>query len=218
MLEQISFSLDDHLYIIGDVLDRGAHPFTLLRRIMQMNNVTCLIGNHDWFFLHIAAHRLGFETEEASSISIFYGDVLFQNWKDTVGEPTSREFLALTPQERQEVVDYIKAMPRYLPVFVGGKEYVLVHAGLQNFAEEKPLAAYSDQELLEIRTNTETKYFTDKTVIVGHTPTFYIDPACRGRIYHGTGCIIDVDCGACYPERGGRLGCLRLDDFAEFYI
>ena len=27
----------------------------------------------------------------------------------------------------------------------------------------------------------------------------------------------DIDCGAAYPEYGGRLGCLRLNDLAEFY-
>ena len=30
--------------------------------------------------------------------------------------------------------------------------------------------------------------------------------------------IIDIDCGAGYPNAGGRLGCLRLNDMEEFYI
>ena len=32
------------------------------------------------------------------------------------------------------------------------------------------------------------------------------------------GTIIDIDCGAGYPDKGGRLGCLRLNDMKEFYI
>ena len=30
--------------------------------------------------------------------------------------------------------------------------------------------------------------------------------------------IIDIDCGAGYPRKGGKLGCLRLNDMKEFYV
>ena len=33
MLEQISFSSRDHLYILGDVIDRGPHGVDLLKQI-----------------------------------------------------------------------------------------------------------------------------------------------------------------------------------------
>ena len=29
--------------------------------------------------------------------------------------------------------------------------------------------------------------------------------------------VIDIDCGCAYPQYGGQLGCLRLEDFTEFY-
>jgi NDP-sugar pyrophosphorylase family protein len=52
------------------------------------------------------------------------------------------------------------------------------------------------------------RYFDDKTVIVGHTPT--VD----GKIQYGNGSI-NIDCG---EARDGRVGCLRLEDMKEFYI
>ena len=32
------------------------------------------------------------------------------------------------------------------------------------------------------------------------------------------GSVIDIDCGAGFPNKGGCLGCLRLNDLKEFYI
>ncbi len=29
--------------------------------------------------------------------------------------------------------------------------------------------------------------------------------------------VIDLDCGCVFPEYGGQLGCLRLEDGMEFY-
>ena len=57
------------------------------------------------------------------------------------------------------------------------------------------------------------------TTIVGHTPTCFM----TGQndlpmdIWHSEG-LIDIDCGCGMSARIGRLGCLRLDDMAEFYI
>ena len=29
--------------------------------------------------------------------------------------------------------------------------------------------------------------------------------------------VLDIDCGCAYPEYGGQLGCLRLEDMTEYY-
>jgi serine/threonine protein phosphatase 1 len=58
------------------------------------------------------------------------------------------------------------------------------------------------------------RYYPDKYLVTGHVPTFTIDPACEGRIYIRNGHIA-IDCGACH---GKNLGCIRLDDLAEFYV
>ena len=47
MLEQINFCDADRLYIIGDVIDRGAMGVELLQKIMNAANMTMLLGNHE---------------------------------------------------------------------------------------------------------------------------------------------------------------------------
>ena len=58
-----------------------------------------------------------------------------------------------------------------------------------------------------------------KTVIVGHTCTFWMDliEDRPFKIWHGPG-IIDIDCGCGNETDMRRLACLRLDDMKEFYV
>ena len=70
------------------------------------------------------------------------------------------------------------------------------------------------------RISRSTRLPAGKTVIFGHTPTKYFrmtncsydEPM---RLWYGDH-RIGIDCG-CAVGRGGRLGCLRLDDMQEFY-
>lgn len=50
-------------------------------------------------------------------------------------------------------------------------------------------------------------------MIVGHTPTPTI---CDEPKIFRAGKLIDIDCGCAYE--GGRLVCLCLDNFEEFYV
>ena len=52
-------SPNDHLYIIGDVIDRGSEGIRILQDIIRRKNdprnnpeITFLLGNHEWQFLH----------------------------------------------------------------------------------------------------------------------------------------------------------------------
>ncbi len=51
MLEKISFSQEDALYILGDVIDRGLDGISLLKEIMGMSNAVMLLGNHEYMML-----------------------------------------------------------------------------------------------------------------------------------------------------------------------
>ena len=45
MLDIISFSDDDELYVLGDVIDRGEHPVKILLDMSMRGNVcSCLFG------------------------------------------------------------------------------------------------------------------------------------------------------------------------------
>lgn len=47
LLELIQLSDADQLYIIGDVIDRGAMGVDILQKIMAAPNMTMLLGNHE---------------------------------------------------------------------------------------------------------------------------------------------------------------------------
>ena len=47
MLEQIDFSQDDTLFVLGDVVDRGPEPIRVLQDMASRDNVYLLKGNHE---------------------------------------------------------------------------------------------------------------------------------------------------------------------------
>ena len=46
LLEKISFSEEDNLFILGDVLDRGPSPIKTMQEIMNRKNITFLVFNY----------------------------------------------------------------------------------------------------------------------------------------------------------------------------
>lgn len=58
----------------------------------------------------------------------------------------------------------------------------------------------------------EKEYFSDKIIVTGHTPTGFIDPKFKGKIWHKNNHIA-IDCGAVF---GNPLGCICLDTLEEF--
>lgn len=59
VLRQIRLRKDDHLYILGDVIDRGPEGLRILRDTMERGNVTLLLGNHEHMMLEALAGRYG---------------------------------------------------------------------------------------------------------------------------------------------------------------
>ncbi len=215
MLDLIQLSEKDSLFVLGDVVDRGAKPVTTLRDMMTRSNVFPIMGNHDfiaWDLLNkvsVDITELNYDSIEAEDIQ----DMLA--WLEDGGASTIAEFQKLNKQERQEVLDYLSEFPLYETVDVGEKTFILVHAGLGNFRPDKKLSQYTVEELLCIRENPDRRFFDDDDVyiITGHTPTPLING--KAEIYHSAHNIY-IDCGACFDS--GKLACLCLDTMQEFYI
>lgn len=47
LLDKIKFKDTDTLYVLGDILDRGPHPIKTVRKLMEMPNAICMVGNHE---------------------------------------------------------------------------------------------------------------------------------------------------------------------------
>ncbi len=196
MLLKIRFSSSDHLYLIGDIVDRGPHGIKLLQFIRQQNNMTLLMGNHDMMLLQGLAH---FHESGA------------EDWFDP---QTYAELCQLSDMERTQLAQYLSSLPLFLTVSAGGQDYFLVHACP---APDGVTGADALEYFLWARVSPESQFV--KPVIVGHTPTAYYQDTIPLRIWRNNN-LIDIDCGTAYRSilPGGCLACLRLDDNKEFYV
>lgn len=215
LLDKIKLKETDTLYILGDILDRGPHPIKTLRKIMEMPNVICMVGNHEL----MALKCLKFLMKEITNISIEELDIEMLNnlvtWQYNGSKSTINEFSQLDPESKQEVIDFINEFLVYKEVSINNKNYLLVHAGLGNYSPEKDIEDYSLHELVWTQADYNVRYFEDTYVITGHTPTQTIaDNSRPGYIYQRNNHIA-IDCGACYS--GGRLAALCLDTGEEYY-
>lgn len=215
LLGKIKLKETDTLYILGDILDRGPHPIKALLKIMEMPNAIPLVGNHEL----MALECLEFLCREITEDSVddlderTVGNLV--SWETNGCRSTLDEFYRLSPDMRQDVMEFLGEFLLYEELTVSGKDFLLVHGGLGNYSPDKDIEDYSLRELVWSRADYETRYYEDAYVVTGHTPTQIIDQNPRpGYIYRHKGHIA-IDCGSCFP--GGRLAAICLDTGEEFY-
>ena len=215
LLETIKFAETDTLYVLGDILDRGPHPIKVLKKLMEMPNAICMVGNHEL----MALECLQFLMKEITDTSIEELDKeMLDNlltWQYNGSKSTIDEFSRLSSDEKQDVIDFIKEFTVYEEVTASDQNYLLVHAGLGNYSPEKDIEDYSLHDLIWLRADYDVKYFEDTFVITGHTPTQNIEDNPRPGFIYRKNNHIAIDCGAYYP--GGRLAAICLETGEEFY-
>lgn len=214
LLKQAHFNESDYLFVLGDVIDRnGDGGVEMLRWMMVQPNVELILGNHEAMLLACAflfdeitmASIDGLNEEQLGALS---------NWLYNGAQPTLDALRTLREEDTDaltDILDYLRDVPLYDTVSVGGRDFLLVHSGLENFTPDRSLSDYSADELLWCRPKPEQRYFEDVLTVLGHTPTRYYD--CPGRAFR-TDTWIDIDTGA---GGGGSPMLLRLNDLHEFY-
>ena len=215
LLQRAGFGKEDFLFVLGDVIDRGEAGVELLQWLTEQPNVQLILGNHEAMLLSC---QFLFQQVSEESLAGLDGEKLnlLNLWMRNGAAPTLaglRKLLKEQPDVLEGILDYLQDAPLYDEVEAGGRRFVLVHAGLGNFAKDKSLWAYEPEELLWERPTLQTKYFDDATVIFGHTPTLFFGEDFRGRAVR-TPSWICIDSGA---AAGGSPMLLRLDDLREFY-
>ena len=217
MLKLINFSSNDTLYVLGDIVDRGTEGMKILFDMMNRENVIPIAGNHEYMALRCLSwlsqditektlEKIGPEKLEELELWLYNG-----------GTTTLEEYRKLSKEEQKKVFDYISDFSLYEEVDVNGKKFVLVHAGICNFDENKSMEDYELDELIFDRTDYSKVYFKDKYLVTGHTPTRLIRKKLEGvplDLIYIKNNHIAIDCGC---GHGGLLGAIRLDDFVDFY-
>ena len=186
-----------------------------MAKLMTMPNAICIAGNHEV----MALECLEFLLQEISDKAIENLDQVMLDklvtWQYNGASTTINEFRKLSVSEREDVIAFIQDFSAYEEMSVGEKEYLLVHAGLGNFSQEKDLSEYTIHDLVWDRGVLGEKYFDDVITITGHTPTMGIPGNPHPGYIFKLNNRIYIDCGACFP--GGRLAAFCLDTGEEFY-
>lgn len=214
MLDKIRFKDTDILYVLGDIIDKGADSIKLLQNLSYRPNVYSVMGNHESMALELLSQL----PTEAGQINPqdFDSETLAQilSWSKEGGAATVSEFMKLTPDEKEGVLEYLEDMPPYEIAEVGGKVFILVHAGIADFEPEKDLDSYEPEAFYTEGADYTKQYFDKFYLVTAHTPTEQINSAYQDRIYTGNNHIA-IECGSC---DGGALACYCLDNGKEYYV
>lgn len=214
LMQKINFSEEDRLYILGDILDRGPNPMKVLLDIMKKKNVTYIIGNHDYLFLYFMRKKgLGIAGKQEMPVD----DILdYHKYLDDGGLTSVKEYMQLSKEEKQKVCEFLENAHVYDEVTMADKRYILVHAGIADFLEEKSLEEYDFLDFICERTDYKKRYYQDKNtyVITGHTPVMRIHEDSSSKVYTGNGHIA-IDCGCVY---GAKLAAYCIDSGETIYV
>lgn len=215
LLEKAAFSDDDFLYLLGDCIDRnGDGGVEMLCWLLEQPNVQLILGNHEAMLL---ACSFVFEEITEESINALTAEKmgLLQQYMQNGGDVTLkalRELRNRAPDLIADIFDYLHDAPLYEAVSAGGKDFLLLHSGIDHFEKDKKLSQYAQDDFLWTWTSLETDYFDEIITVFGHTPTLTYGEEYTGKILK-TRTWIDIDVGAGF---GQEPVLLRLDDFEEF--
>ena len=203
IMDQINLKDTDHLYVLGDVIDRYPYGLDILYELRDMPNVTVLLGNHE---------KMCYEAMVSED-----GSKMLPTWVKNGGQVTMNALFRMEKAEIEEIMDYIKKMPLTASVTVNDQEYLLLHSCPPHFYTGKTLTKEAVWDFsLWTRVEPDDVMPDGRIFIFGHTPTECYQDKLPLSIYYGNG-KIGIDCGSGNRHEVCRLACLRLEDMKEFY-
>ena len=117
LLERVSPSDEDQIWVLGDMVDRGPDPVSVMRTCRNLTNAHILMGNHEAMMLDAFKHPRN-------------PGIRFQ-WDMNGGATTASGLAKLSDSECLDYVDWVDNLPLGAHITVGDQRYILVHAGLR---------------------------------------------------------------------------------------
>jgi serine/threonine protein phosphatase 1 len=153
LLKQLALKEEDHLFLLGDYIDRGPHSKGVIDRIIELRRanfkLTTLRGNHEQGLIYD------------------YLSETVKGWKDMAEEAMKKSFgIERLEQLPKPYFEFFNELPFYQQE----EGFIAVHAGL-NFRYKNPF--YSEEDLMWIRDwykNIDYSWLGDRVIIHGHTP------------------------------------------------
>lgn len=191
LLDQVAPTSADHLYFVGDLIDRGPQSAKVID-FVRSHNHGCVLGNHEHLLLDALTHQP-------------INQHMLQAWLYSGGQST----LASYHHDQALLMEHMQWL-RSLPLFLDLGDIWLVHAGVD---PTLTVAEQTVEECCWIRDvfhSAATPYFPTKLIITGHTITFTFPDIQPGQIVEGPGWL-DIDTGAYHPK-SGWLTALDIDN------
>ena len=214
LLEKASFGKDDFLYILGDVVDRnGDGGVEMLQWLMYQTNVELIMGNHEAMLL---SNAFVFDEITEDSVNAYTAEKIdmLTRYQLDGGDVTLKAMHRLPKDIQQDILDYLRDCPIYETVSAGGRDFILVHSGLENFAPDKRIEDYAEEDLLWAWPDLTDVYYKRVMTVFGHTPTMLFGDEYEDNIIK-TDTWMDIDMGAGF---GHEPVLMRLDDMKEFRL
>ena len=204
--EQLHFTRQDKLYLLGDYIDRGPGSKMMLDELITMQeqsfNVFPILGNHEYMMLQAFESEIYFELWQANGC----GATLL-SFGVPHGELDNPGSVRLIPER---YFTFLNSLPYY----IGLDDFFLVHAGIGE--------VYSDpmediDSLLWSRTEIyDSDMMKGRRIIHGHTPKLihFIEERIKNpksKIYN-----LDAGCVYNYIPGMGNLAAVDLDSMNLF--
>lgn len=202
----------EQLVFLGDYIDRGKDSRKVLEFIQQkqLEGAILLRGNHEQMFLDFLNKpeednmyylgQGGIQTFESFGLMGFDAEYLAEQFK----------------QRHSDLYELIKATEYYFET----DDYIFVHAGISPFEDDWKNTP--EEDFLWIREwFHRTPNITEKTVVFGHTPTFFLHGEQTNEVWdsRSTG-KIGID-GAAFSE-GGLLHAIKVKNgrksFRNYFV
>ena len=213
MLEQLKPQELDAVFVLGDVIDEGDDGIAFLNDMMYRANIYPVLGEREYYakkFLPLIAEKGDAEKALAS----LEGEDREQlaKWLSMKSGKTIADFLALSEEGREDLLDYLEEFAAFEEIECKGKKFVLTHAGIDNH-EDRDLYEHEEEDFIFAETDYGKAYFKDAFLVTGHTPTVAIDKKIFGKPYaKNKHLAIDGGCGL-----GGKLIAICLDTLKVYY-
>jgi serine/threonine protein phosphatase 1 len=205
--EKIGISKDDHIYFLGDYIDRGLFSAQLVDYIINLKesgyHIHTIRGNHEQMLLDAIGN-----SSALNDWILNTGNLTLNSYKDFIGD--SFLFPQGIPQKH---LNFYNELPYYLLV----DKYILVHGAL-NYKLSNP---FSDKLTMLWNRSEAVPYdfMPDKVIIHGHTPVplEYI----KRTVSNSNSRLISLDGGCVYHGKiygAGYLVALELESMKLFWV
>lgn len=184
LLNKIGPTEDDHLFFLGDYIDRGSDSKGVLNTIMKLKIKTCLLGNHEDMMIDALIHNRPHA---------------FDMWAHNGGRTTISSYGGKIDKE------HLSFLCKECGLIIDHHGFYMTHAGIDPI---NPMDCDRDFYLWD---RGSSPPIDGKILIVGHTPKKLkqIEASLSTKkIYLDNGCVFLGSKGEGYAN----LVALRLDD------